>query len=64
MKTPVWTELVCRDCAHSTSGRFSFNGKIEVREMRKEATAQGWKFKHGECFCSQHCLDNFEREPS
>ena len=62
MATPVWTELVCARCAEATPGQFSMNGKIRVRELRADAAARGWKFKHNECFCSTKCLELFEQE--
>jgi hypothetical protein len=62
MTTPVWTELVCGTCATTTSGRYAFNGRIEVKAMKSEAKAIGWTFKHDECFCSKNCLTRYEAE--
>ena len=62
MTTPVWTELVCHTCSEAHSGRFSFNGRIEVRKLRADAAKRGWLFKHDEVFCSDICLSHYENE--
>lgn len=30
--------------------------------MREKAATNGWRFKHNECFCSEDCLKDFERD--
>lgn len=39
--SPFWVEIVCRLCAETTAGRFTY-GTLKRREMRNEATRQGW----------------------
>lgn len=58
---PVWSELVCLSCATTTSGEFN-SGKLRKQSMVAHAKRQGWLFKHDDCFCSQKCLTQFEKD--
>ncbi len=59
MTTPIWCELVCIECASTTSGRHTY-GAIPRASMKREATKDGWIFKHDDCFCSAACLRRYE----
>lgn len=60
MTTSVWCELVCRQCANSTSGQFVAGRPIPLRSMKREAKAKGWLFKHNEVFCCKSCAKVYE----
>lgn len=63
MKIPVWTELVCRTCSNaSPEGRFTSDGKVDIKGLQEVAASRGWQFKHNECFCSSRCLKKFEEQ--
>lgn len=58
---PVWTELVCRQCAGTGCGQFVL-GQRNRKQLRIEALQQGWKFAHRDVFCCRACLNQFEEE--
>lgn len=62
MSAPVWLELVCRRCATEEAGRFSLNGRIPLREMKKDALRMGWVYdsKTEDWFC-RTCKKDRER---
>jgi hypothetical protein len=42
MSTPVWCELVCDNCAATTSGLWAWGGKMSVKDMKASARKRGW----------------------
>jgi len=60
-RVPIWCELVCRTCANTLMGQFSF-GAIPRAELKREGRNAGVLFKHDEVFCDADCLGRFERQ--
>lgn len=54
---PVWCEIVCKDCAATTSGRFN-TIRFNKGSMRMEAMRKGWRIIANDWACKQ-C---FEKE--
>lgn len=62
MKAPMWVEFVCRKCSHHVVGDFVSTSHIPKRMLVKAAKNRGALFKHNEVFCSNECLDLFEKQ--
>jgi hypothetical protein len=56
----IWCELVCYTCATPSPG-MHVRGRIPRRLLVREARRHGWLFKHDENFCSENCLEHYER---
>lgn len=58
--TLFWVELVCATCKSTTAGGWA-SRQIPVRQMKKEASAQGWVFSGKHAFCSDKCTEGAAR---
>jgi len=56
---PIWTEVVCLQCAHTGHGQFTRYARNRT-QLRKDVLADGWLLKHGDIFCSPKCLADYE----
>lgn len=56
---PIWCEIVCAHCSRQAPGVYAW-GAPNRRVMKHDAKQQGFKFKHGEAFCSQACVELYE----
>lgn len=61
MSAPVWCEYVCRQCATHIAGEFS-RQHLPKGFLNRMAKRSGAKIKHDEIFCSEVCLERFEKE--
>jgi hypothetical protein len=54
MTTPIWCELVCRECAATTAGQFTYYD-VPRAIMRKEAVQNGWHHRraNNEWYCKR-----------
>jgi hypothetical protein len=59
MATPVWCELVCETCAHTSDGLFFFGGRLNVGLLKKRA--RGWVFTGDKTFCSKTCAQQDDK---
>ena len=58
-KLYIWCEIVCVECSRTTSGRHT-SGALPRKDMKSEASSEGWLFKHNEAFCGADCLEQHE----
>lgn len=56
-----WRELVCCECASSTSGGWSLPGShVPVLQMLADAKLEGWRMlSDGDVACSKNCADAY-----
>lgn len=57
MATFIWCELVCGNCARTSSGRYVSGPTVPRRELKQWARKDGWKFSGDEAFCCRACAD-------
>lgn len=52
--TLFWIELVCATCKATAAGCWAAR-QIPVRQMKKDAKAEGWVFSGKHAYCSTKC---------
>jgi hypothetical protein len=57
-RTLFWVELVCAGCSATTEGGWTA-GRVPIKEMKAEATKDGWSFGGVHSFCTDNCRSGF-----